>query len=104
MAPSADIQSHLRYIERHELIPVGLETWTEGQLRSLVEGAKVSGTEAAWERALVLLAHHPSQTARGLLQAAKRWVPDALRGFWELAASESLCSMDTELEREALPN
>ena len=55
-----------RYIERHKLLPDRLEQWPLSALEELLE--EVDGGDVdAWERTLILLAHHRSVAAMLLL-------------------------------------
>ncbi len=80
----------MRYIQLHDLVPDGIEGWSQRKLRRLVDrlGQGQAG-QAMWERALVLLAHHQSEAARDLLLELEPRVPADLRQIWLLARDES---------------
>jgi len=78
-----------RYIERHKLLPDRLEQWPLSALEELLE--EVDGGDVdAWERTLILLAHHRSVAAMLLLAELEAQVPVDLKSFAELAFAESL--------------
>ena len=86
---AASVAETQDYFACHDLVPKTVELMSVAQLRELLRVAIRFGDLGDWKVALITLAHHGSETASTLLRESKAQVPGALRGFWELAYSES---------------
>jgi hypothetical protein len=89
-AGDASLATHIRYLEAHALLPEDIESWSADRLRHPVEVARITGKQADWERALMLLAHHRSELACDILHDIEPHVPEEVASYWELAFGESL--------------
>lgn len=90
-AVDVPLTTHRRYLELHyDLLPKGVEEWSVERLQQKIEIARVSGASRDWEGAMLLLAHHRSEVACDLLRELEPHVPEALRGFHQLALGEAL--------------
>ncbi len=90
-----------RYLELHDLLPGGLHDWPEADLDDLVQ--EVDGADVdTWERVLIMLAHHRSRRAAGLLLELGFQVPPELKSFAELAFAESLGWLGFDYVRESI--
>ena len=78
-----------RYTELHALIPADLEQWPEEALDELLDELDTTDVEA-WQRVLILLAHHRSERAARLLEELSASLPADLAEFGEMAYAESL--------------
>ncbi len=88
-----------RYLRLHDLVPEGLPGWADELLEELVDELEDDATEA-WERVLILLAHHRSRTASRLLSELRFQSPPELGEFAELAYAESLGWLGYDYVRE----
>lgn len=88
-----------RYLRLHDLVPEGLPTWADELLEELVEELDDDAIEA-WERVLILLAHHRSVTATRILSELRFQAPPELAEFGELAYAESLGWLGYDYVRE----
>lgn len=78
-----------RYLDAHKIIPDDLQSWSRGALVEILEDLDPDDHDA-FERTLVLLAHHQSRFATRVLSELLFQIPEDLRSFAEMAYAESL--------------